>query len=385
MERKATRLSKIAREFNVGISTIIEFLRKQGYQIESNPNSKIPPDLYDKINEEYGGKFKVVGRIDLSNFITNKESEEVVGRIDTKHEICNYINKEFKQLIETSIEYKHLLIDKSIFDLIDSLNLRKNVLISDNEFHFNPEFEELLFSSIFAYKPLKEIYHYTTLEACFNILLSGKIRMTSIAALNDRLEVNFNDVEGNQGLSDIVNHKYILSCTSGLMKDNLNSWRLYGNDGNGISIGFKLKKEIQNDFFLGQIFYGNEVYNAIRNIKNYLDKKGINLELKTDYWKSFIKSMDYEYENEIRVYYNNPGNINKNWYINRNNLPNSYVEFDLSDFPLEISEIWIGPCINEQKILKFQLEQLIKELNSAFIKYNIDIKISQIDHYRRMH
>ena len=52
-ERKATRLSKAAREFNVGISTIVEFLGKKGHEIDSNPNSKLDTDLYDQIGRAH--------------------------------------------------------------------------------------------------------------------------------------------------------------------------------------------------------------------------------------------------------------------------------------------------------------------------------------------
>jgi translation initiation factor IF-2 len=52
-ERKATRLSKAARELNVGISTIVEFLGKKGHEIDSNPNTKVDPQLYDLLLEEY--------------------------------------------------------------------------------------------------------------------------------------------------------------------------------------------------------------------------------------------------------------------------------------------------------------------------------------------
>ena len=53
MEKKATRLSKAAREFNVGISTIVEFLHKKGIEIDSSPNAKIDPEVYDLLAEEY--------------------------------------------------------------------------------------------------------------------------------------------------------------------------------------------------------------------------------------------------------------------------------------------------------------------------------------------
>ena len=35
------RLSKIAREFNVGLSTIVEFLHEKGIKISSDPNAKL--------------------------------------------------------------------------------------------------------------------------------------------------------------------------------------------------------------------------------------------------------------------------------------------------------------------------------------------------------
>ena len=50
---KATRLSKAAREFNVGISTIVEFLHKKGFVLDPNPNTKIPHDAYLLLVKEY--------------------------------------------------------------------------------------------------------------------------------------------------------------------------------------------------------------------------------------------------------------------------------------------------------------------------------------------
>jgi translation initiation factor IF-2 len=52
-EVKASRLSKVAIEFNVGISTIVEFLKKKGHDIDANPNTKIAPELYVLLSKEY--------------------------------------------------------------------------------------------------------------------------------------------------------------------------------------------------------------------------------------------------------------------------------------------------------------------------------------------
>ena len=48
-EKKTKRLSKVAREFNVGLSTIVEFLAKKGIEIDSNPNTKISGDHYELV------------------------------------------------------------------------------------------------------------------------------------------------------------------------------------------------------------------------------------------------------------------------------------------------------------------------------------------------
>jgi translation initiation factor IF-2 len=53
------RLSKAAKEFNVGTSTIVEFLSKKGHQIDPNPNTKLTPDMYSLILKEYQSEKQV--------------------------------------------------------------------------------------------------------------------------------------------------------------------------------------------------------------------------------------------------------------------------------------------------------------------------------------
>ncbi len=53
MAGKVKRLSKVARELNVGISTIVEFLEDQGVKIDSNPNTKLEEDHYAMLSEQF--------------------------------------------------------------------------------------------------------------------------------------------------------------------------------------------------------------------------------------------------------------------------------------------------------------------------------------------
>ena len=64
---KATRLSKAAREFNVGISTIVEFLHKKGFDLDPNPNTKLPHEAYLLLVKEYSTDISV-----------KKESEKLI-------------------------------------------------------------------------------------------------------------------------------------------------------------------------------------------------------------------------------------------------------------------------------------------------------------------
>lgn len=51
--KKAVRLSKVAREFNVGISTIVDYLNDKGIEVETSPNTKIDPEVYDVLLEAF--------------------------------------------------------------------------------------------------------------------------------------------------------------------------------------------------------------------------------------------------------------------------------------------------------------------------------------------
>jgi translation initiation factor IF-2 len=64
---KVTRLSKAAREFNVGISTIVEFLHKKGFDLDPNPNTKLPYEAYILLIKEYSTDISV-----------KKESEKLI-------------------------------------------------------------------------------------------------------------------------------------------------------------------------------------------------------------------------------------------------------------------------------------------------------------------
>ena len=63
------RLSKVAKELNVGITTITEFLLKKGVEMDANPNTKVPEDVFGLLKKEFRQDQNV-----------KKASEELIDR-----------------------------------------------------------------------------------------------------------------------------------------------------------------------------------------------------------------------------------------------------------------------------------------------------------------
>ncbi|ALO15571.1 Translation initiation factor IF-2 [Salinivirga cyanobacteriivorans] len=83
--KKSIRLSKVAKELNVGISTIIDFFDKQGLDIKANPNTKISPEVYDMLVAEYSQDGKMKKESEKLSLGTHRSNPEVVT-IDKKEE-----------------------------------------------------------------------------------------------------------------------------------------------------------------------------------------------------------------------------------------------------------------------------------------------------------
>jgi translation initiation factor IF-2 len=99
---KATRLSKAAREFNVGISTIVEFLHKKGFDLDPNPNTKLPHEAYLLLVKEYS--------TDIS---AKKESERLILKDLHRKKESVSINDFSEQQSEESEKEDEILVTDS--------------------------------------------------------------------------------------------------------------------------------------------------------------------------------------------------------------------------------------------------------------------------------
>ena len=76
------RLSKVARELNVGISTIVEFLAAQGNEIDGSPNTKIDESVFEILLAEFDSARSEKLKVDK----TRKVNEEKIAAANIEEE-----------------------------------------------------------------------------------------------------------------------------------------------------------------------------------------------------------------------------------------------------------------------------------------------------------
>ncbi len=72
-----TKISKAAKDFNVSITTVVEFLQKKGITIDDNPNTRIDDDAYNLLMQEYKPDRDLKSKSDLISTERMKEKEKV--------------------------------------------------------------------------------------------------------------------------------------------------------------------------------------------------------------------------------------------------------------------------------------------------------------------
>ena len=92
-----TKISKIANDLNVGVNTVVEYLRKHNIEVDSNPNARIDETavelLYKEFSHDKAVKAKVEGKLNERRNDRQEKAEKrqqapeapqlkVVGKID---------------------------------------------------------------------------------------------------------------------------------------------------------------------------------------------------------------------------------------------------------------------------------------------------------------
>ncbi|MHC1703737.1 MAG: translation initiation factor IF-2 [Tenuifilaceae bacterium] len=121
---KSLRLSKLAREFNVGISTIVDFLHKKGHKITSDPNSKVDAELYNLLAKEYGAEINLKMESQKVSLKGLRDKKETVSIEDVEKEAVDDIDvpeaddEEFmKNILSTPKQKETVSFEKPKIDI----------------------------------------------------------------------------------------------------------------------------------------------------------------------------------------------------------------------------------------------------------------------------
>ena len=68
------RLNKVQKELNLGLSTIVDYLQKKGFEIKEDPNAVVPEAGYEMLIEEFSADKKA--RIQSDNFTKERQNRE---------------------------------------------------------------------------------------------------------------------------------------------------------------------------------------------------------------------------------------------------------------------------------------------------------------------
>ena len=229
-------------------------------------------------------------------------------------------------------------------------------------------------------------YRYMSLNSAFCTLRNLKYRMNSIVGMNDKSEIHFYDqtvLSKGKQLGE-VSERIFLSSFSVLGDRDLTMWRLYGDDGKGVCLAFKVKGDFNDGIFNG-VYYAKKTRDSVIHLLRSLIQYGFKF-YNIDKWKHFFKPAEYEKEEEFRVVFSLPEYDLSNKDIGGWNITDSskiispYILLDMTspDFPLKLEKVILGPKCPESELNK----RLIKKLLEKTPFSDVEITSSNIKTYR---
>lgn len=280
----------------------------------------------------------------------------------------------------------HLGISSSLLE-----EFRHSYMVSVSPGSFTLSFSLGAFvNAISGIKPKgNRFVHFTSIRNLFSILQENSIRLYSLTGVNDLSEIQhtLKDIAPNYPgfrLDDIVHsmkeRTFVFSlCQSEIIgsKNELNMWRLYGDDANGCCIEFEIEHgySTERDFGLGNCIYQElslqRFLLANQEFENQTGRRLSNLSEVLKWPACYMKNHVFEIEQEIRLIkwedydiqydvFNNEVNCGVDMNSRRDLV--HFMKLPLEDFSgnsmrIFISKIYLGPKVDTQ--MKDKIEKYI--------------------------
>lgn len=243
----------------------------------------------------------------------------------------------------------------------------------------------------------KLVYYYTDIDALLNGIIVDNpeqdkeicLWATRCTHLNDKKEL----VEGIDKLKKLISPTAINRLRKDTCKghslsfsqkcDSLPMWSMYGKNGTGVMLAFKISALIDKygDRFQPCIYTGTKydanVFNVMKHRKwgTEYSKATPDMKLKVivcmcSQYIMLLKNGAFEYEDECRVIgigfpYFTSEKERETFYRNKNSVITPYIKEYLPKIALQ--EIWLGPN-NNPKLSKEALEEFLKSKGLTNVK-----------------
>ena len=388
-ENKSTINLKINRQFFKKNQSEQYLSTKYGYFIVSRNPKALAYLIFSQIKSSSANEIsqKLISRdIDIDNLI-NSFKERFVDTEFPFNQAESIIIENLCQVIRNDF-YKKILFDEEF-----------KTYQFKNEDSFLENFELNFFNAL-----LKDVdkgykfYRYSNLDLAFYLVNHGTLRFSGLSGMNDISEINYvEDYLGLERKPDIIqsleysnklNSKYIMSTS--MLNDDLNQWRLYGDDCKGVSIEFEMNENKNKNLYIKKVSYSKLIQNGLGQIYRHFELEAlknfifaiksvfnISFEFKSlDIWKHFFKSHEYEVEQEVRVLYIKDNNCRKNinWVLTySHNILNPTIDFKYDELPFNINKVLFGSKAPEigVNIRQFTYLASVNQMKFEFNKSSI--------------
>ena len=341
------------------------------------------------------------------NYSLHKNGKIVIDKEHFSEE--NLLTEVFGDIEDKLIKKKD--VAEILGDLMESCVLPDDIGYDINEqaYHFidwneNTCAEHLFFCNYFRglKKSLNEtisinnghIAKYTSLDTALMILNSGKMRMMSVTAMNDKMEIGhlygkLRDEENayleNKTKMFLARNRYITSFSNSI--DDLTMWRLYGDNGRGVCLIFSAPYECQYYFPIDYLGEKSKIYQKVKSICKEMEKHGFRFVFKSleEVWQYFLKPLGFSEEKEYR--YLRIDNSKPDGYTHASNgVISGFKDFPLTSvddeskeqFPANLIGIILGPNMKNKEMNRYQIEAMAFEKGIPLIQ---GVRFSSINYY----
>jgi hypothetical protein len=247
------------------------------YVVLNDTDAFIPTSLSCKVYPR--NNMKSVFECDTDCLLEKLEGYHSTSSIPmTIEDVADFFEKTYSSLIRGRMQtfMSRVREEKILSDVIED---------HGTYFMLTPPYERLFFCSLLGSTSgtPKRLCRYTSLASLFRSLSEKQQSMCSTVCMNDKTENDYaqkfiseampqsNVISRLQTRTTSVNadtFSFILSGSRMSKKDDLNMWRLYGDDSKGVCLWYKVDDELPEHFFLAKVSDAQRIY-------DYLVEKGI--------------------------------------------------------------------------------------------------------------